>query len=270
MKTFATSKNLGYVLLLAAALALPILAVGSQEDNEGPDGGNQQKAETGAEQTGEQGDEEKGEDKKEPRTLKIFELEHRAPQEIAQILTLLWPGASPFHPAGRQFSSAGQPSQLAGQQPFPPGTPGASAAPARPAIAFDPEEKLLFVRATADQLEKIETLVNGLDVSPENLERQELDGLHLIPVRQDRVDQVTRILRALQLPSQTMTMGDAHLIVLRVEEGAEDDGLIDQVRQVVSKLNAEEVQGGNGEQDSDENDQESEEENDEENDEDES
>jgi hypothetical protein len=225
--------NWTHFCLVAAALVQPGWALADDAENQGnasdkkADQKQNQKSDTAA------GQKQQSDEHKDRRQLKVFELEHRDPQQLAQIISLQWRSHGVLR---------GQPGGLSGQVGGPPGIGGFGLTmpsnPDEPAIAFDAEEKLLFVRANKDQLAKIEKLVDALDVPQEKLSQQDFAGLHLIPIRQDKAPQVTKVLADLQIPSQTMTMGKAVLVVVRGDD--KDVNHVDQVKEVIGKLHADE------------------------------
>lgn len=184
-----------------------------------------------------QGQREKQE--KQARKLQVFELENRKANEIQQLISL--------HTQATQ-----QQAQLAAQhdprEVAPPGigqptgvqrTTGFRG-PQQPqlSVAADPEQNLLFVRGSADQLKQVDELVSALDVADDQLEKQSFGELHLIPVRHGKAAQVQQILGQLQLQTQMVAMGEVGLIVVRTDaENGEADQL-EQIEEIVSKLEA--------------------------------
>jgi len=228
-----TLRRMGLAVLLGAAFALPFPAIAQERDRQDKD---------------RQDTKEKSVDKRAEKAkwkLAVFELKHRNPQELTQVLNLrvgTMPIAPPmvptagFNPAYpvRQgvpggFVSVAQPQAAVT-------TSGYRGAEGQMFLAFDPEAKLLFVRGPEDQVRKVEELVKALDVPNDKLQKAEFGDLHLIPVRQDKLPQVARTLSMLRINNQVLTIGDAAMIAVRAD--GEDDGVAEEVREVISKYDA--------------------------------
>jgi hypothetical protein len=198
-------------LALAMAVAVPISARGDEHDKD-RDKSDQQAAQ---------------DDQDEIRQLKVFELEHRDPQQINQIITM------------RTRTAA-----LAPGQAVVPVRPGVVPRTAhfrpmdsdRVATAVNSEEKLLFVRGSEDQIKEVEQLVNAFDVKDEDIKAHDYGKCRLIPVHSKNVGQVQTTLSQLNLPGQMMRLGDVSLFVFHTDDG--NDQKREQAEEVIEKLDA--------------------------------
>ncbi len=246
--TGQTLRRFGIAALFGAAVALPFPAIAQDRGQD----------KQGAQDKSKPGTNEQSTDRKDAKaektkwTLKAFELKHRSPQELTQILTMrvgdgmLAPIAPPVPPVATYPTSAAYPVR----QTAPGGLATTAAQPPTGAerisgyrgaegqvyMAFDPEARLLFVRGPEDQVRKVEELVKALDVPNDKLQKTDFGNLHLIPVRQDKLPQVARTLSMLRINNQTLTIGDAAMIVIRAED--HDDGVAAEAREVIAKYNA--------------------------------
>lgn len=221
MKRTIHWSQLGAATLLAALLALPAVAEDDKNGQNG-DNGDQQKQS------------DKDSDKNQTRELKAFDLEHRKPQEIQQILALRKQAAQT--PAG-----AVTPGQPAAVQPR---TAGFRPQQDRMAFAADNENDVLFVRGSSDQIKEVEELIDALDVSAGELEKKKIGDTRLIPISQDSTARVRSMLTQLQLDHQLMQLEDVSLIVVCTDGSDEKESKAKQVEEVVSKLDADKDLGG--------------------------
>lgn len=228
MKRTVHWSQLGAATLLAALLALPAVA---EDDKSGQDRNNDEQ----------QAQSDKGSDKDQTRELKAFDLEHRKPQEIQQILALRKQAART--PAGTV--APGQPHAVR------PRTAGFRPQQDRMALAADNENNVLFVRGSSDQIKEVEELVDALDVSAGDLEKKKIGDTRLIPISADSTARVRSALTQLQLDHQLMQLEDVSLIVVCTDGSDESEKKASQVEEVVSKLEADKDLGGSSEQDSD-------------------
>jgi Ni/Co efflux regulator RcnB len=247
--TVKVLRRLGFAALTAAAFTLPVASAQDRNNNQDRNDQNRTEERRDANQERDANqDRQKTERKK--RTLKVFELKHRNPQEIIQVLTLKWTRADQTG-----FGQPGQPFYGTQQASYPvrPGVPTPVTTQAQPAttehvagyrgteselyVTFDAEAGLMFVRGTEDRVKKVEELIKAIDVSKDELQKASFEGLHLIPVKQDKLQQVTRTLSMLRIANQPMVLGDVAIIVVR-DDADEDDDVVDQVREIVSKYDA--------------------------------
>jgi hypothetical protein len=141
-----------------------------------------------------QAEEHENRETNDERTLKIFELEHVDPQDIVRLLAMrdgqMAPGTAGFRGQVRD--------------PFGTGARQVHAQDGRALmIAVHPEERLLFVRGSEEEIEKVEELVEAFDVEDGKVEKQQLNNMHLFPVDREKASQVQSTLSRLQLPRQT-------------------------------------------------------------------
>lgn len=214
------------VFVLSAACALPGIALGQNDEAQQNDGNNQDAA---AQQAQEQERQTQAKERQKI-TLKVFELEHRTPQEMAQLLRL--------H-SGQMMGQAlpTQPPRPGAAQPRPaPRTTGyRGAAQATRIVAMEGEDaKFLFVRGPEDKVNEIEQLVESFDVSGGEIEKQKIGNVHLLPVRNGKAQQIHAVLGQLGLPTQMVQLGETALIAVHANE--EDKDQVQQVEQVIDKL----------------------------------
>ena len=195
-------------------------AQSSEQENENPEDTNSQ-------------DRSDREQKQQTRTLMAFDLEHANPQEI---LTLIQTISARQHQAemsrqAKETSQRGRNAQQAQptQVQFRPAN--ANAQQNRVAVAVDQESKTLFVRGTEDQVSSVEKLVEMFDTEAGDLEKQELEGVTLVPVKQDRVQRINAVLGQLQLQTQSLRVGETALLIL-----PDDEDQAKQVEQVIEKF----------------------------------
>lgn len=155
------------------------------------------------------------------RKLEIIELQHREPQQLTQLLGL-WdqvalPSSGRGRAAVRRPSLEEQPEQ-------------------RLAVALDNERKLMFLRGTAEQIEKIKALVAATDVADDALKPQDYADHRLIPVPGDSSGQIQSTLGQLDLAGQMLRVGETTFIAYKTDD--EDGERLQQAEQVINKLAA--------------------------------
>ena len=212
-------------LTLAAAVALP-LAAHAQNQPQSDERDNQESRE------GDDKKKQEGEDQ--PRELEVFELEHRNPQQLNQIIVLAERTSASAHAAPGHVRP-GQPGAT---------TPGRTTAGYRGTTgdkdkvvtAVNAEEKILFVRGSEDQIEKVKELVEAFDVENQELKRHEYHGVRLIPVRSSDAQQVQSTLAQLNLQGQMLQMGYISLIAFHGDDTNKEK--VEQAEEVIQKLKA--------------------------------
>ncbi len=157
-----------------------------------------------------------------PRKLEILELQHREPQQLSQLLGLWDQVAVPGY-GGR--------GRIAVQRPSLEEPPSQ-----RVAIALDNEKKLIFVRGTAEQIEKVKALVAALDVADDAVKPQDFANYRLIPVPNDTSGQIQSTLTQLDLAGQSLRVGNTTFIAYPTDD--EDRERLQQAEQVISRLTA--------------------------------
>ena len=155
------------------------------------------------------------------RKLEIIELQHREPQQLTQLMGLWDQVAMPS--SGRGRAAVQRPSLE--DQPK-----------ERLAVALDNERKLLFVRGTAEQIEKVKALVAALDVADDALKPQDYADHRLIPVPSDSSGQIQSTLAQLDLAGQMLRVGETTFIAYKTDD--EDGERLQQAEQVINKLSA--------------------------------
>ncbi len=156
------------------------------------------------------------------RKLEIIELQHRDPQQLTQLLGLWDEVAMPSY-GGR--------GRVAVQRPSLQDQPGQ-----RLAIALDNERKLMFVRGTAEQIEKVKALVAAIDVADDAVKPQDFANHRLIPIPGDRSGSIQSTLTQLDLAGQLLRVGDTTFIAYKTDD--EDGERLQQAEQVINKLTA--------------------------------
>jgi hypothetical protein len=228
-----TLRRLGLASVFGAALALPTPAIAQEKER-------QNRADPAQERSAEK---QTAKTEKAKWTVKAFELKHRNPEEVNQILTSRWDDPSRIAPQGSMvvIGPGGYPVRVGVPQPVQPvstteRTSGYRGTDSQLLVSFDPQAKLFFVRGPEAQVRVAEALVKALDVPDGQLKAVEFNGVHLIPVRQEKMQQVTQTLSNLRINNHTTTLGGASFVVIRDE--SEDDGILEQVRTVISKYDA--------------------------------
>jgi hypothetical protein len=159
------------------------------------------------------------------RRLKVIKLEQRDPQQLTQVMNL--------------WSEVTQSSQL---QAFP--AQAAAAQQQQPqaklAIAMDHEKKLLFVRGSEEQLDKIQSLIDAIDVKDDELESLDFAGHRLLPIHGENASQIQSMLGQLGLDGRVIRLGEASLIAYRTDGDAADDEKLEQAEEVINQLSGRE------------------------------
>jgi hypothetical protein len=230
--TGQTLRRLGLPALFGAALALPTPAIAQEKERSG-------QADPAQERTAEK---QSATPAKAKWAVKAFDLRHRNPEEISRILTGQWndPAANAAQGMRIMIGPSGQPVYVGIPQPAQPAptrrTSNFRGSDDRLLVSFDPQAKLFFVRGPEAEVRAAETLVKALDVPNGQLKAVEFDGMHLIPVRQEKLQQVTQTLSNLRISNHTTTLGNAAFVVIRDE--SEDDGIVEQAWTVIAKYDA--------------------------------
>ena len=229
--------------LMAVALlgAVPGLVAAQEQKN----ADKPQAQSSGQDENSNQGQDKQEQEKDEVRTLKAFDLEHAKPQEM---VTLIQTISARQHQAEMNRKAKEQAEKRAEKQERDPSqaatVPNApqrtqvqfrpySAIPQqnRLAVAVDEESKTLFVRGTSEQVSGVEKLVETFDTESGKLEKQEIDGVTLVPVKHDRLQQINTILSQLQLQTQALRVGDTAVLIL-----PDDEERAKQAEQVIARL----------------------------------
>lgn len=218
-------------LTLAAAVALP-LSTSAQENQQND---NEQKDAQASNEN--EDDNKKKEDEAKTRKLEVFELEHRDPQQLNQII-MLAERASASARSSHAAPGQARPGQQAATTPgrTTAGFRGTASDQHKVVTAVNAEEKILFVRGSDDQIEKVEELVEAFDVEDQELKRHEYRGVRLIPLRSGDAQQVQSTLSQLNLQGQMLQMGEMSLVVFHGDETNKDK--VEQAEEVIQKLNA--------------------------------
>jgi hypothetical protein len=173
---------------------------------------------------------ERQEKRAKPRQLQAFDLEHRSPQQMQQLLSL------------RSHAAIGQPGQAIAGQPASPQQRTAFRpqldAQERMAFAVDNDNNVLFVRGSKKQIKEVEDLVKALDVPADKLKKQKIGDTQVIPIHKDNVNQVRTTLSQLQLQHQLITVDDAAMVVVSHDGSDEQKAQAEQIEEVISKLDA--------------------------------
>lgn len=216
-------------LALAAMLAMSVPAL-AQDDSDKKDKKNDGQSQA---------------KKDEARELKAFDLEHRKPQEIQQILALR-------SQAEQRPQTPGQPAFQQQQQQQQQQQRTALFRPAKDRMAFaaDSENDVLFVRGSKDQMKEVEEIVDALDVETDKLEKKKIGNTQLIPISQQSAAQVRVTLAQLQLKHQMLQIGDAGLLVICDDGSEKQEAQAKQIEEVLSKLDAREDIGKDSDNDS--------------------
>jgi hypothetical protein len=230
--TGQTLRRLGLASVFGAALALPTPAIAQEKERQDP-------AQPAQERTTEKQDARPAKAK---WTVKAFDLKHRNPEEMNQILTKQWNEPQPAMIASTVvIGPGGYPVRVGVPQPVQPisatqRTSSYQGSDNHLLVSFDPQAKLFFVRGPEEKVRKAEELVKALDVPDSQLKQVDFNGMHLIPVRQEKLQQVTQTLSALRIDNRTTTLGNAAFVVIR--DDSESDGIVEQARTVITKYDA--------------------------------
>jgi hypothetical protein len=202
-----------FAAAIAAAVGMPLSSIAADSDKSG----------------GKEKEKQSQSEKSEHRKLKAFELEHRDPQQIQQILALhkQTNGASAAHHPAARVGAAALSRQHKGL-----------------ASAVDTENKILFVRGSEDEIQQVEKLVDAFDVKDGKLEKHKFCDLQLIPIRQKTAPQVQSTLTQLQLDHKLIQLGDLSLVVLREGDSEKSEKKLEQSEKVISKLDAKKSKSG--------------------------
>lgn len=203
---------------LSVMLALPMAA---SADHHKKDAGK--KAEQKQQQQAEKEQEKKNQQKQQVRKLKIFELEHRTPQEMAQLLRIQSSQPVTHAPPGAAAAARTQTGYRGVPQPT-------------LVVAVDAEEdRLLFVRGPEEKISEIEELIESFDAPADKIEERQVGKVHLIPIRNGKEAKVHAILSQLEIPNQMLKLGEAGLIAV---PASKQDQMLSQAKQVIAKLGA--------------------------------
>lgn len=191
------------------------------------------------------------------KTAKAFELKHRSPEEMKQLIKMCDEGLKP-HEVGAQSQRPGQqpgvrqqdriqrdqqrPGAQPGQQPgVQPGVQPNQQQPGQQAgsrqqtnratyddsmkgqkkidVAVSEENDILFVRASQEHMKQVEKLVECFDVEDEKLKKAEMDKVTIIPVSMEDARQAETTLQREQLRNhQIFQMGQVALVVIGDDE----------------------------------------------------
>lgn len=217
-------------IALALGAMLVVASPASAEDDKDKDNPDRKERQAERQAEREQARQERQENRNRPRRLQAFDLEHRSPQEIQQLLSLRTQSAMP-QPGQPIASRSTGPQQRTAFRPQ-------LDAQERMAFAVDNENNVLFVRGSRQQIKEVEDLVKALDVSAGKLKKQTIGKTQLIPIHKENVNQVRTTLSQLQLPHQVITVEDAALVVISHDGSDEQKAHAEQVEQVISKLEA--------------------------------
>jgi hypothetical protein len=240
--TGQTLRRLWLASVFGAALALPAPAIAQEKARQDPAQPTQpaqerqDQARPAQDRTATQHD---AKAEKAKWTVKAFELKYRNPEEMDQILTKQWNEPQPVIASAVVIGPGGYPVRVNVPQPI--------SATQRTSnyqgtnndhllVSFDPQAKLFFVRGPEDKVREAEHLVKALDVPDNQLKQVDFDGVHMLPVRQDKIQQVTRTLSDLRIDNWTKTLGNAAFVVIRSEK--DKDGVVEQARTVITKYDA--------------------------------
>ena len=182
---------------LAAILALPLSILADEHEN-----GQARNDEAAEEQREEQ----------ETRKLSIIELEHRSPSEIRRILAL---------------GTEAAPQRL-GFRPTPDGQDLH--------IATDEERRLLFVRGTEQEVQKIEELVDVYDRPADQVEKHQYNDMYLLPIDAEAAEDTRSLLAQLRYPDELISIGDVQLLVVRGDDREDAEEQVNQIERILEKL----------------------------------
>lgn len=251
-----TIRSLFYLLpavALGATLSLPVSVI-AQDKSQGQNQNESQKSEQQKNKQSRDAQQSKSSDqtssdnqkssdkgaaasdrqKKQTRQLKVFELEHRDPQRIHQLIMLCQQSsqhAQQIHAAAVQ-GRLGRAGVVVAHGSV--GTPGSDDQQPRLVTAINAEKKILFVRGSEDQLQKVDELVKALDVANDKLEPSEYGDARLVPVKSSNAPQVQTALAQLELQGQLLNLGDMSLVV--IQSNGQDSQEVEQAQQVIQKF----------------------------------
>jgi len=237
-------RRLGLGSVFGAALALPAPAFAQERQDPARPAQERAAERTNQAQPAQERTTDKPDAKAEKAkwTVKVFELKHRNPEEMNQILTKQWNEPQPAVMASTVvIGPGGYPVRVGVAQPAQPisTTQRTSSYPSTDShllVSFDPQAKLFFVRGPEEKVRKAEELVKSLDVPDNQLKQVDFDGMHMLPIRQDKLQQVSRTLSELRINNWTRSIGNAAFVVIR--DDSESDGIVEQVRTVISRYDA--------------------------------
>ncbi|HET6573765.1 MAG TPA: hypothetical protein VFG68_09205, partial [Fimbriiglobus sp.] len=216
-----------------AVLALPAPAIAQEKERSGQADPAQ----------GRSADKQTAKTEKAKWTVKAFDLKHRNAEELSRVLMGQWNDPARIAPQGVAvvIGPSGYPVRVGVPQPVQPAPATRRTSSYRGSddhllVSFDPQAKLFFVRGPEAEVRAAETLIKALDVPNGQLKQVEFDGMHLIPVRQDKLQQVTQTLSNLRISNQTTTLGNAAFVVIHDE--TKDGGIVEQARTVIAKYGA--------------------------------
>jgi hypothetical protein len=169
---------------------------------------------------------DKGQDAK--RQLKIVTLKHRRPQDVRQLLTTWFES-----PTNNPYASSTATTVAANR-----GYRGnlADRVTEDVVIATEEDSKLLFIRGSQKEIERVQKLIDAIDVPASEMKEQTIGSTYMIPFKQDRAHDVQTILVDLQLDTRSMALEDLHLILVHHGESEESKQNLKQVKQVLSQL----------------------------------
>jgi hypothetical protein len=171
------------------------------------------------------------------RKLQVFQLKHCNAREIEQMLSLASQlkanrEAAQNAPAGPEDGRV-----TVGFRGTEPGTLASNLS-----IAISEEPNLLFVRGSDADIKAVEQLIKALDVPQEQVKKQTIGHIHVLPVKGEHAGQIDSVLAQLQLDAHAVQLGDRHLIVVAADESEEAATNLQQVEEVVSRLGQEQAQ----------------------------
>lgn len=200
-----------FALTTMLALTAPAWADDKEDKKDKQDQGEKQAQEKNDEQ---------------PRALQSFDLKHRKPQEMQQVLAL-WSGQAVMPvPNTPQQRTAGFRPEINNNEE-------------RLAFAVDDENNVLFVRGPQDKVEEAGKIVEALDVAEEDLQKGAFGDTRIIPIKKDAETKVRNTFNQLQLKHQLVSMEDIAVVVVCHGDSDKEKKYADQVEEVLSKLNAE-------------------------------
>ncbi|KAA5542194.1 hypothetical protein FYK55_15425 [Roseiconus nitratireducens] len=220
--TMIPRRFISFGLAFLLALASPGL-LSAQDDQpkanqKDQDQKSQENQPTDRSPTNEEGsaDKDEGKQKEEVRELEIFELQHRTPREIQQLITI--------------FSTP----------TTNPGLGGVSAIRDRrreqPTISVDNQNGLLFVRGLEPDLKRIRNIIDAVDVDSEKMERQKIEDLRVIPLSGQQSREIHRVLSELQLQHQMLTWEGGQTLLVFHQQSDRAQAMFQQAEKVIDKM----------------------------------